>query len=65
MLLKLREDEVINTTQIVSITKTNMTVKKSVIRMSNGDVHLHNLGPEKLGDKIAKAEAAADTYYFL
>jgi len=64
MLLKLEEDVVINTDQIVSVTKSNMTSRPSKIAMSDGSTHFHAYAPESLSDKIAKMVAAADTYYF-
>ncbi len=65
MLIKIEEDLVINTNQIVSITRSAMKDMPSLISMSDETMHLHKLEPLELADKLVKAEAAADTYYFL
>lgn len=65
MLIKIGDEFVVNTTQIVSITKSNMASRPSCITMSDGSAWFHDLEPLELADRIVKAKAAADTYYLM
>ncbi len=62
MLLQLETDVIINTDQIVSITRSNMDSMPAKIKMSNKDIYFHKYQPEALADKIAKLVFLADTY---
>lgn len=63
MLLKIENNVIINTDQIVSITKSNTVQYPSVMTMSTGDTYLMKQEYEELGNKIAMAIAAADICY--
>lgn len=65
MLMQFAEDIMINTAQIVSITRSNVPERAALMSMSNGETFTLDYEPKDLADKIVKAEAAADTYYFV
>lgn len=64
MLLKLEENVIINSDQIVSITYSGSPKMPSLITMSDSTLHLHKKEPEFLANIIVKLQAQADTYYF-